>query len=219
MQMVSGMTDRGRSSARYCEGTEDMQKELLEHIKTEEPATKDIQQIRILQVEDDAVDCEIVERVLTKSQQPVAFSIESVESFEAAVERLSKNEYDLILLDLGLPDSKGTEIIQEVRRINATVPLVVLTGLDDEQTGLSAIQKGADDYLVKGSALNDSLVRAVLYAIERNKAERALQESELKFRTIFENAGGAIFIAENCTPLRTRTSIPKHFMTTPQAVF
>jgi len=173
-----------------------MQKELLEHIKTEEPATKDIQQIRILQVEDDAVDCEIVERVLTKSQQPVDFSIESVESFEAAVERLSKNEYDLILLDLGLPDSKGTEIIQEVRRINATVPLVVLTGLDDEQTGLSAIQKGADDYLVKGSALNDSLVRAVLYAIERNKAERALQESELKFRTIFENAGGAIFIAD-----------------------
>jgi len=173
-----------------------VKKNVLEKNQSTAPAPANNKVIRVLQIEDDTVDRKLVERILTRCPQGADFSVESVGQLSEAIECLSSRFYDLALVDLGLPDSKGIDIIQKVRRVSPNMPIVVLTGLDDEATGLSAIQNGATDYLIKGPALNDSLIRAVLYALERKKSEKALQESEAKFRTIFENAGGAIFIAD-----------------------
>jgi PAS domain S-box-containing protein len=86
-----------------------------------------------------------------------------------AVEHLSNTLYDIVLLDLGLPDSSGMETVRGIRSINPRVPVVVLTGLDDEQMGILAIRNGATDYLVKGQSLDTLLVRTICYALERER--------------------------------------------------
>ena len=131
--------------------------------------------IKVLLVEDDAIDRLLIERVLGGCPQPIEFAADGAGSLSAAVECLSNGKYDVILLDLMLPDSKGLETIRRIKEINSHVPIVVLTGLDDEQTGLSAIKTGAMDYLVKDQVLTNVLVRTIRYAIERNRMQEALR--------------------------------------------
>jgi len=176
-----------------CKKAECMQKDTLKDPQREDTALLEKKNVRILQVEDDAVDRKSVERVLARCPQPVDFSVESVERLSVALQCLANRDYDLALVDLGLPDSKGVGIIQKVRQVNPNIPIVVLTGLDDEQTGLLAIKNGATDYLIKGPGLNESLVRAVLYALERKKASDALRESEQKYKTLLRNIPQKIF--------------------------
>jgi len=133
-------------------------------------ALTDKKLVKVLLVEDDVIDRKLVERILAKSSKPVEFTLEFAENLSAAIEQLSNNKrYDIILLDLMLPDSYGVETVQRVREINPHIPIVVLTGLDDEQAGLSAIENGATDYLIKGQELPNMLVRAILYALARKK--------------------------------------------------
>lgn len=131
--------------------------------------------IKVLLVEDDAIDRLLIERVLGGCPQPIEFAADGAGSLSAAVECLSNGKYDVILLDLMLPDSKGLETIRRIKEINSHVPIVVLTGLDDEQTGFSAIKTGAMDYLVKDQVLTNVLVRTIRYAIERNRMQEALR--------------------------------------------
>ena len=132
---------------------------------------------KVLLVEDDAIDKLIVERIIAGCSQSVEFATDSARSLSEAIERLNTSEYDVVLLDLMLPDSGGLETVRRIKEINSHVPVVVLTGIDDEQTGLSAIKSGAMDYLVKGQALDNVLLRTVRYAIERNRMQQALQEA------------------------------------------
>ena len=125
--------------------------------------------VRVLLVEDDAVDRRLVERMLAMCSEPLRFAVESVGTLSVAVERLSNAVYDIVLLDLGLPDSSGMETVRGICSDNPRLPVVVLTGLDDEQAGLLAIRNGAADYLVKGESLNTLLLRTIRYALEREK--------------------------------------------------
>lgn len=152
---------------------------------------KDI--VKVLQVEDDAVDSRSVERILTGRSHPVNFSVESVERLSIALECLTRRQYNIALLDLGLPDSKGIEVIRKVREVDPHIPIIVLTGLDDEETGLLAIKNGATDYLIKAPSLRDSLVRSILYALERRKVSDALRESENRYRTLLRNIPQKVF--------------------------
>jgi len=146
--------------------------------KTQVLMEKDV--TRVLLVEDNAIDRLLIERVLTECPQLIKFATDSAESLSAAAEFLGSREYDLVLLDLRLPDSSGIETVRKVNEVNPRIPIVVLTGLDDEQTGLSAIKAGAMDYLVKGEGLDNVLVRTIQYAIERNRMQQALQEAHDK---------------------------------------
>jgi len=138
--------------------------------------------IKVLLVEDDEVDRRLVERLLAKCSQPVEFTVESVGSMSAAAESLGSREYDLVLLDLGLPDSSGIETVQKINEVNPRTSIVVLTGSDDEETGLLAIKSGATDYLVKGQSLENLLVRTMLYALEREKEKKLILETNRRLQ-------------------------------------
>jgi CheY-like chemotaxis protein len=124
----------------------------------------------VLLIEDDDDDRALFSRLIEGS----ARHVESVATLEAGQRRLQANGIDVVLLDLHLPDSAGVEGLLRLARAHADLPIVVLTGLDDEAVGQRAVHDGAQDYLVKGQVDRKLLDRSLRYAIERKRAERAL---------------------------------------------
>jgi DNA-binding response OmpR family regulator len=127
---------------------------------------------RVLVIEDDENDALLVERALDASRRP--FARERAGRLSAALDRLARGGIDVVLLDLALPDAQGFDAVHRIGAAHPFVPVVVLTGLEDEDTGLRAVQFGAQDYLVKGSLEPRLLDRSLRYAIERKRAEQAL---------------------------------------------
>ena len=139
---------------------------------------------RALLVEDNPADAFFLREVLGRIRH-AQFEITHVERLEDALASLALASYDVVLLDLGLPDSQGTETVTRLRQSQPAVPIVVLTGLDDETVGISAVQLGAQDYLVKGAFTASVFRRSIRYAIERKRAEQAML-AQLKEAAIFE---------------------------------
>ncbi len=100
-------------------------------------------------------------------------------TLSSALERLSHGGFDLLLLDLDLPDSQGLTTFERAHAFAPEVPIVVLTGLDDEELGLGTVQGGAQDYLVKGQVGADLLMRSIRYAVERHRLTSALRSLSL----------------------------------------
>ena len=132
--------------------------------------------VRILAVEDDAGDVAIL-RVLLPDIEGMSFVFERADSLAAAIGRLGRGHVDIVLLDLGLPDSQGLHTLDRVRAAAPHVPIVVLAGLDDTETGQQAVQRGAQDYLVKGRVDASLLVHSIGHAIERHRMMNELLES------------------------------------------
>jgi len=151
--------------------------------------------LKILIVEDDIVDRKLLERLLSESSLRVS-EVKSAEYLSVALELLDRDHFDVVLLDLGLPDAQGIESFTELQSQVPHVPIIVLSGLDDEDTAIKAVQKGVQDYLIKGQVDSNLLMRAVRYAIERKKVERELQLAEQRYRTIFENSAVAIMMVD-----------------------
>jgi signal transduction histidine kinase len=133
--------------------------------------------IRVLVVDDDQVDCMTAKRALAESPFPVKFDVETVGTMAKGVDKLARGCFDAAVFDLGLPDSTGLDTVKSAIAAAGDVPVVVLTGLADDQTGLAAIDIGAADYLVKGPAIVNMLGRTLLYALERKKVEQKLKEA------------------------------------------
>lgn len=131
--------------------------------------------IRVLLVEDNPADARLVSEIIkdasVESPAPLAFDLTHVKRLHEAIRSLDGGSFDVILLDLDLPDSQGIETFSKMREQASGVPVVVLTGLADETIGVKAIQKGAQDYLIKGVD-GSILVRAMRYAIERQRTSR-----------------------------------------------
>lgn len=123
-------------------------------------------------VDDDPADRRLVQLALERSSAEVEFNIVAVETLVEAVEFLSTRRCDIILLDLGLPDSRGVQTVKRVHDADADVPIVVLTGAADGEMALAAIRSGAEDYLVKGKPLEFALVRIIRYTVERKRTEQ-----------------------------------------------
>jgi diguanylate cyclase (GGDEF)-like protein len=132
--------------------------------------------VKILLVEDNLGDARLMREMLTgaRGNYPSEFLVISMDRLSAAIEHLRNETYEAILLDLSLPDSQGLETLDRMIRSAPQTPVVVLTGLDDEQIAVRAVQSGAQDYLVKGRIDGDLLVRAIRYAVERKRAEEKI---------------------------------------------
>ena len=131
--------------------------------------------LRILLVEDGPGDVVLVRQALGESPAG-AFTLEHVDRLSGAFERLKTGGIDVILLDLTLPDGLGLSTLGKARAQTA-LPIVVMTGLDEEAVALEALKEGAQDYLVKGRTTPDGLVRSLRYAIERRVQERWREDS------------------------------------------
>jgi len=130
-------------------------------------------QIKVLLVEDNPTDARLVQEMLADSAN-CFFDFNHAESISTTNSCLNKSQYDVILLDLSLPDSNGLESLKSMVSNNPDLPIVILTGLDDEQMAIDAVQHGAQDYLVKGQGGTALLTRALRYAIERKRTEQRL---------------------------------------------
>ncbi len=133
----------------------------------------------VLVIEDDPDYAYILRRMLT-DRSAGAFPLEHVDRLENGLDRLQRGGIDVVLLDLDLPDSFGLETFLSVHNHAPEVPVVVLTGLDDETVAVNAVRKGAQDYLVKGDFGNQLLARAIRYAIERNELQLSLRSLSLE---------------------------------------
>jgi PAS domain S-box-containing protein len=145
-------------------------------------------EIHLMIVEDNPGDFRIVSAILEECPNPF-FNIRHAESLGECMKVLDIEKIDVVLLDLGLPDSSGFSGLEKIISKYKLLPIVILTGQDDERIGIEALQKNAADYLVKGQINENLLVRTLRYAIERKRVEEELVkardelEERVKFRT------------------------------------
>ena len=125
----------------------------------------------ILLVEDNPGDAYLIREILRSIP---AADITSAENLEAALDHLERHAVDIILLDLSLPDSQGLDTVRRVVAQMPMLPIIVLTGLDDDILALDALKAGAQDYIVKGFVESEMLMRSIRYAMERKMAEEEL---------------------------------------------
>jgi signal transduction histidine kinase len=135
-----------------------------------------IEKINILLVDDDPQDRRLVEMILAKSYALGQYQVQTAGTMSETIQYLSNNDYDVVLLDLNLPDCRGMETVQKVQDLHSHTAVIVLTGLDDEEIGIAAIKQGASDYLTKGKYLANLLVRTIRYSLERRKMEDELRK-------------------------------------------
>ena len=132
--------------------------------------------VSILLVEDNPGDARLLQEALADAD-PAQFKLTHVQRLADVADCLRDARYDVLLLDLGLPDSNGLSTLVAAHYLAPTVPILVLTGQDDESLAIHAVQNGAQDYLVKGQWDARLLVRSILLAIERQRAVRWFEDS------------------------------------------
>jgi signal transduction histidine kinase len=145
--------------------------------------------LRILLVEDNAGDARLIRELLRDGS--IRFELIHVERLEQAQQVLRDGAVDVILLDLSLPDARGLETVERMLAAASETPILVLTGLDDEEAAVNAVQAGAQDYLVKGQVDEVGLVRSIRYGLERKRLElerTRLLTNEQEARTLAEAA-------------------------------
>jgi len=142
--------------------------------------------IRVLLVEDNPADSLLIRSMLEESPKE-SFQFENAETLAQCFAVIEEESCDVILLDLTLPDSSGLETFSAVQSRVSDIPIIVLSGLDDEKMAIKAVNLGAQDYLVKGQVDHSLLLRAVRYAIERKSVERRLRQSEAFYQSLVEN--------------------------------
>jgi signal transduction histidine kinase len=156
--------------------------------------------LRILLIEDNPGDARLTCELLREARS-VPVDVAHAPSFGAGVALLAAEEFAVVLLDLSLPDMHGHETVRQLHARHPRVPLIVLTGLDDEETAIEALHNGAQDYLVKGHGDGQLITRAIRYAIERKRGELQLTEA----KELAESASRAksTFLAHMSHELRT----------------
>ena len=146
--------------------------------------------IEVLLIEDNFDDAFLLKKKINSATSISAFNVVSVDRLSTGIEELKNNYYDIVLLDLSLPDSSGIESFQKLFNERIDIPIIVLTGLQDEETALKIVHLGAQDYLLKSNIDSSILVRAILYAIERyqtlQQLKREVNRRETAFDTINE---------------------------------
>lgn len=147
---------------------------------------------RVLLIDDDPGDAHLVRQML-RSAPGGNFEVSWASSLGEARQHLQKDLPEILLLDLSLPDSTGLATVHASRQAVGTLPLIVLTGHDDNALALQTLEAGAQDYLVKGSFDAEMLTRAIRYAISRSRLEARLHDAEERWRFALEGAGDGVW--------------------------
>jgi two-component system, NtrC family, sensor kinase len=154
--------------------------------------------IHLLYLEDETSIFNLV-RVLLLNAQPDGFHLRRAENLKEGLEILSRESFDLILLDLDLPDSRGLETLKRTHAHSPSLPIVVLTGIGDETVAEQVLEWGAQDFLEKMDLKSKTLVRALRYARERKRdreAREALEENEKKLKALLHNLLAGVFLID-----------------------
>jgi PAS domain S-box-containing protein len=134
--------------------------------------------LKILLVEDSNTDAVLLKEHILLTEKNI--DLNQTGSLQEAFDFIRKNHVDAILLDLSLPDSHGLQTIEKTIKSFPRLPIVVLTGIEDETVGVQAVRLGASDYLVKGRVDGEVIIRALNYSIERKANEKALQDANIE---------------------------------------
>jgi diguanylate cyclase (GGDEF)-like protein/PAS domain S-box-containing protein len=151
-------------------------------------SASDLEIVRVLLIEDNQSDAEMIELRLLEKHGSL-YAVTHVESLDAALSLLARGRsFEVAISDLGLPDSYGVATVHSLLAAAPGMPLIVLTGNENEAMAAEAMRSGAQDYLIKGWCDGETIRRAIRYAIHRHAAEEDLKRSEARFRAIYENA-------------------------------
>ncbi|MDD5328009.1 MAG: PAS domain S-box protein [Phycisphaerae bacterium] len=169
--------------------------------------TEAAQKLKILLVEDDLIDRKLLQRLLSQSALSIS-DIKPADCLRTALEFLEKDHFDVVFLDLGLPDSQGIDTFTAIYDRAEDIPIIVLSGLDDEKMAVTAVKKGVQDYFVKGQIDSNLLTRAVRYAIERKRISKILDEKQKNIEAIFDAAPiGMMLIDEHTVVKRVNDAV------------
>ncbi|MGB9980531.1 response regulator [Methanobacterium sp.] len=141
--------------------------------------------IKILLIEDNREDAIIIREML-KETLNISFELNHVDRLKTGFESLFNNPFDVLLLDLNLPDSWGFDTFIRTYDQAPELPIVIMSGFDDEDVAVKAVREGAQDYLIKGQIDGRLLARSISYAIERKETEKELMKSQKDLRELIE---------------------------------
>ena len=158
--------------------------------------------IDVLLVEDNPGDARLIREALNDAGAR-DLKLHHVDRLNSALDSLHHGHYDVMLLDLSLPDGDGIGTVQQAQEGAPDLPIIVLTGLDDEELARQALRDGAQDYLVKGRSDGHLLARAVRYAIERKAGEEALRHANETLRAVIQTSPVAIYTLDLDGKIRT----------------
>jgi two-component system, cell cycle sensor histidine kinase and response regulator CckA len=130
--------------------------------------------MKSLLVEDNAADARLIRELLRDSPGD-GVQLEHATRLDSALAQIRQERFDIVLLDLDLPDSQGLATLTRTQQADSGLPIVVLTGQDDRAFAVEAVRAGAQDYLVKGRFDGDLLARTLYYALERNRAQKEIR--------------------------------------------
>ena len=143
--------------------------------------------MNVLLIEDNPGDVRLIQEMVRKTQNSL-IHLEIHDNLTQGIRSLVQNEFQAILLDLSLPDSYGLETIERMLEKANGIPIIILTGTDDQLLAIEAVKSGAQDYLIKGSINSVFLERAIYYSIERQNIKEKLKQSEEKYRRAYLQA-------------------------------
>jgi PAS domain S-box-containing protein/putative nucleotidyltransferase with HDIG domain len=149
----------------------------------------------VLLIEDNPGDARLIQELLAEGGGN-RFKLKCATHLSAGLERLANNDIGLVLLDLGLPDSQGFDTFAKTYAQAPRVPIIVLSGLTDEQLAIKTVQEGAQDYLVKGHVDSHALVRTIRYAIERKQAQIALRRERDFAESLVDTAPAIVLVLD-----------------------
>ena len=165
-------------------------------------------QINLLLVEDNADEVTLIKEKLL-SVKDVDFNVLSVGRLDQALKRLAEGRVDLVMLDLTLPDSRGSDTFTKIFRQFPEVPIIALTSMEDETMAVRLVQEGAQDYIVKGQGNISALAHAIRYAIERHHVKLSSHDALKRLRQL--NESKSQFVAEASHEIRTPLAIMREF--------